>query len=258
MKNASPEFTSNSNHFRTYNNADILSHQKSVASSSSEQAFVHPIESQYSKSGLVCDTCHVCHRIAALLEQQRAPEDLVEDVKSLIQDMCGVKDNVYLALDEMTEYVQRIESYVKDRCESNSLTQVFYPVAQAMVKWQDTIRGLLSASDDLSTMAMLLNEEMVALEQADGNNREVCTAAANSTSETNPIPVTMWALAKRINRILRKERQTLHKSRGLVEKSNLGEWYVLYDRNTIVSWQIDLERYGRENKCLAPHEYLAE
>lgn len=65
------------------------------------------------------------------------------------------------------------------------------------------------------------------------------------------------ALIKRINRKLAKEGEKLHKSGNIRCQSNLGDYYVTDDRNTVIDWHCHLEDMGRELGVLHQNEHLA-
>jgi len=43
---------------------------------------------------------------------------------------------------------------------------------------------------------------------------------------------------------------------GSRAEQNLGRYYVVNDRNTVIDWHLNLEEYGRDWGALAPYEKL--
>jgi hypothetical protein len=67
------------------------------------------------------------------------------------------------------------------------------------------------------------------------------------------------ALYQRINRKLRAQGETLHRSRGGRCAIELGEYYTVNTEiNGVVDSHLDLEDFGRELGVLRPYEALRE
>lgn len=66
------------------------------------------------------------------------------------------------------------------------------------------------------------------------------------TSRSNPGPMTMSALLKRVNRVLRKENQILRKTRG-AWTTDLGEFYAVdLTTNVVTAAHVDPEVWARD------------
>ena len=72
--------------------------------------------------------------------------------------------------------------------------------------------------------------------------------------------VSIHAVAARIRRALAKEGEgcSLKKSRSLAVELQLGEWYIVNDRNTVVCYHIVIEKLANEMGLLKPYEQLAQ
>ncbi|MCC6127432.1 MAG: hypothetical protein IT426_20940 [Pirellulales bacterium] len=74
-------------------------------------------------------------------------------------------------------------------------------------------------------------------------------------------PVTESAIMKRINRKLNSADwpKYLKKTReGTTERDNIGKYYVLDNRNTVVDFHVNLESFARDLKVLADDEEIAD
>jgi hypothetical protein len=76
--------------------------------------------------------------------------------------------------------------------------------------------------------------------------------------EATKVPITERALIQRINRKLQQENYGVMKiaREGSRAEQNLGRYYVVNDRNTVIDWHLKLEEYGRDWGVLAPYEKL--
>jgi hypothetical protein len=70
--------------------------------------------------------------------------------------------------------------------------------------------------------------------------------------------VSIHAVAARIRRALAKEGSSLKKSRSFAVKLDLGDWYIVNDRNSVVCYHIDIEKLANEMGLLKPYEQLAQ
>jgi hypothetical protein len=69
------------------------------------------------------------------------------------------------------------------------------------------------------------------------------------------VPVTLRALAQRINRVLAKRDEQLKTTRGGRARVDLGDHYVIdVARNFVIAKGVDLETWGRELGVLQPWE----
>ena len=78
------------------------------------------------------------------------------------------------------------------------------------------------------------------------------------TMQTHKKELTRAALVARINRHLKKENCTLHKTRGARWLQEYGEYYITNDRNVMCDADVDLEQYAKDNALMAPGERLTE
>jgi hypothetical protein len=73
------------------------------------------------------------------------------------------------------------------------------------------------------------------------------------------VPVSERALAQRINRKLAHEGQLLKVYKGTRYENDLGRYYIVgLQTNVVEATHCDLEKIGREMRCLADFEELAE
>lgn len=84
------------------------------------------------------------------------------------------------------------------------------------------------------------------------------SAIADVEKHVGPkVPVTMRALVQRISRRLQRDAGhadvSLRASRGLRQKQNFGDFYVV-ERNTVTHWHIDPKEWGRELGVLEAYE----
>ena len=70
------------------------------------------------------------------------------------------------------------------------------------------------------------------------------------------VPVTMRALEARIRRKLAKDGETLHKARGAKARFDLGDAYIVDNRNIITAHNIDIAELAKEMGCLNKYEEL--
>jgi hypothetical protein len=77
-------------------------------------------------------------------------------------------------------------------------------------------------------------------------------------SKTRTIGVTERALLQRIRRKLVHKGESLIVSRSENERANVGDYYIVNDRNVVAAAHCDLEKLGRDTGALRPWETLAE
>jgi hypothetical protein len=68
----------------------------------------------------------------------------------------------------------------------------------------------------------------------------------------------MRSVHERINRVLKKKRQTLKAARGDRAKESLGDFYVLSDANVIVQHHVDRLALARELGAIQPYETVED
>jgi hypothetical protein len=79
--------------------------------------------------------------------------------------------------------------------------------------------------------------------------------------KTQPNPkviVTKRAVVARIRRALSHKSMSLCASRSAMSKMNLGEWFIVDDRNTVKDWNLKLSDLADDLKVLAPYEVIEE
>jgi hypothetical protein len=88
-------------------------------------------------------------------------------------------------------------------------------------------------------------------------NTKGVTTMEKTSSPT--VPVSTRALIARLNRKLRQDGEVLKTARGERMCQQVGAFYVIdVSLNAVVGHDVDIERYGRDYGCFAPHEYHAE
>ncbi|NVN92776.1 MAG: hypothetical protein HXX11_19570 [Desulfuromonadales bacterium] len=74
---------------------------------------------------------------------------------------------------------------------------------------------------------------------------------------TAKIPVSLWAVIQRINRILAMENKLLLESSGHQEKEDFGDWYIIDPLTKAVTVRnCEIEELARKVGALKPNETI--
>lgn len=82
------------------------------------------------------------------------------------------------------------------------------------------------------------------------------SSSSQISKRVRGVPVSARALTQRLGRLLVRDGKRLKKTRAARARSNVGDYYILNDRNVIVSHHVNLEAFGRKTGALADYERL--
>lgn len=85
---------------------------------------------------------------------------------------------------------------------------------------------------------------------------ETRTISVKVLNPERKVPVSKRAAVARLKRSLAKDGMILRKARSEAAASQMGEWFIVNDRNHLLADHVDIEHEAREKGLLTPYEYL--